>query len=293
MNKDDKNSIPFGKQETKQNVSDENRQKARHAMNAMSETLFMLGQEFLKDEDYEQAFKQFKLIAENDEYHVDSQFNLAVMCQRGMGTEKNIHEAIRWYETAANNGDERAMYNLGAIYYDGEEGLEPDKERYFHWMRMAAQKGNDRAKLSINQCFTKVIQDIITELNLSPQWITDEHSFRVHIPNPKKPNNDLGGTIKVDKDILFLSIYPFDPVSDNFKQRIEPIFAAVNKKTRVTQFGINDNNQIYAMSVMEMDKMLTEADDFEEATQMLHLYIDHAASESMWMYNQLLKASNH
>lgn len=283
----------FGKQEPKQNVSDENRQQARQAMNAMSATLFMLGQQFLQDEDYEQAFKQFKLIAENDEHHVDSQFNLAVMCQRGMGTEKNILEAIRWYEAAANNGDERAMYNLGAIYYDGDEGLEPDKEKYFHWMRMAAQKGNDRAKLSLNQCFTKVIQDIANDLKLVPQWSTDEHSFKVHIPNPEKQWDNLAGIIKVGKEILFLSVYPFGSMSDDLKQKMEPIFANVNKQTRVIQFGINDDERIYAMSVMDMDKMLTEADDYEEATQMLHLYIDQAAGESMWMYNKLINANNH
>ena len=278
----------FGKQEPKQNVSDENRQQAREAMNAMSSTLFILGQQFLQDENYEQAFTQFKLIAENDERHVDSQFNLAIMYHRGMGTEKNIHEAIRWYEAAANNGDEKAMYNLGAIYHDGAESIERDEEKYFHWMRMAAQKDNDRAKLSLNQRLTKAIQDIARDLNLSPQWIAEKQLFQVHVPNPEKHGEELVGVIKVGTEILFLAGYPFGAVNDYLKQSMQATFAEVNKKTHVVKFSVNEDNKIHAMAVLDTEKIMADADSFEELMQMLQLYIDTAAGESMWMYNKLL-----
>jgi len=278
----------FGKREPKQNVSDANRQQACEAMNAMSSTLFMLAQQLLQDENYEQAFEQFKLIAENDAHHVDSLFNLAIMCQRGLGTEKNIHEAIRWYEAAANNGDEKAMYNLGAIYHDGAEGLEPDNEKYFHWMCMAAQKGNDRAKYSLNQRSIKAIQDIARNLNLSPQWISDQQFFQVHIPNPEKPEDELIGIIKMGAEILFLTVYPFGAVSNDLKQSMDAMFAEINKQTHVDKFGVNEENKIHAMAVMDAEKMMAEADNFEELTQMLQLFIDTAAGESMWMYNKLL-----
>ena len=278
----------FGKQEPKQNVTEENRQQAREAMNAMSSTLFLLGQQFLEDEDYEQAFQQFKLIAENDEQHVDSQFNLAVMCQRGMGTEKNIQEAIRWYETAANNGDERAMYNLGVIYYDCADGVERDEEKYFHWMRMAAQKGNDRAQSSLSQRLTRAIQDITRELKLSPQWIAEKQFFQVHVPNPEKPENELIGIIKVGAEILFLAGYPFGAISDDLKPGMEAMFDEVNKKTHVVKFSVSEDNTIHSMAVMDTEKIMAEADSFEELLQMLQLFIDTAAGESMWMYNKLL-----
>lgn len=279
----------FGKREPKQNVPDDTRQQAREAMNAMSSTLFMLAQQLLQDENYEQAFEQFKLIAENDEHHADSQFNLAIMCQRGLGTEKNIHEAIRWYEAAANNGDDKAMYNLGAIYHDGAEGLEPDEEKYFHWMRLAAQKGNDRAKHSLNQRFTKAIQDITTDLKLSPQWIAERQFFQVYIPNPEKPEDDaLLAVIKVDAEIVFLTVYPFGAVNDDVKQSMEATFAEVNKQTHVAKYGVNEENKIRAIAVMNAEKMMAEADNFEELVQMLQLFIDTAAGESMWLYNKLL-----
>lgn len=279
----------FGKQEAKQNVLGDTRIQAREDGKALSSSLFMFAQQLLQDENYKQAFEQFKLIAENDETHMDSQFNLALMCQRGMGTEKNINEAIRWYEAAANNGDEKAMYNLGAIYHDGAEGLEPDEEKYFYWMRLAAQKGNDRAMHSLIQRITKAIQDITRELNLSPQWIADNQFFQVNIPNPEKPEDDeLVGIIKVGSEILFLFVYPFGAVSEELKQNMEATFAEINKQTHVTTFGVNDDNQIHAMAVSDAEKMIAEADNFEELIQMLHLFIDTAVGESMWMYNKLL-----
>lgn len=278
----------FGKREPKQNVPDDTRQQAREAMNAMSSTLFILAQQLLQDENYEQAFEQFKLIAENDEHHADSQFNLAIMCQRGLGTEKNIHEAIRWYEAAANNGDDKAMYNLGAIYHDGAEGLEPDEEKYFHWMRLAAQKGNDRAKYSLNQRSTKAIQDITRELKLSPQWIAEKQFFQVHVPNPEKPENELIGIIKVGAEILFLAGYPFGAISDDLKPGMEAMFDEVNKKTHVVRFSVSEDNTIHSMAVMDTEKIMAEADSFKELLQMLQLFIDTAAGESMWMYNKLL-----
>lgn len=278
----------FGKEKPKQNVSDETCQQAREDRKALSSALFMLAQQLLQDENYEQAFEQFKFIAENDESHVDSQFNLAIMCQHGQGIEKNIHEAIRWYEAAAKNGDEKAMYNLGAIYHDGAEGLEPDEEKYFHWMRMAAQKGNDRAKHSLYQRFTKAIQDIMKELKLNPQWIADKQLFQLYIRNPERPEDELVGIIKVDTEILFLSVYPFGAVNNDLKQSMDAMFAEINKQTHVAKFGVNEENKIRAMAVMDAEKMMAEADNFEELVQMLQLFIDTAVGESMWMYNKLL-----
>lgn len=275
----------FGKK-SKQTDSEALKKQAHEDCNALAEMNFMLGQQLLNDKNYERAFDMFKMAADNGN-HADSQFNLAIMCRGGMGTEKNIHEAIRWYEAAANNGDEKAMYNLGVIYHDGAEGLEPDDEKYFHWMRLASPKGNDRAESSLYQRFTKVVQDITRNLKLRPQWIADKNYFQVYIPNPKNPD-ELVGIIKVGKEMLFLSNYPFGAVSDDLKLNMVATFTEINKQTRVVKFGINEENKIHAMAVMDAEKMMLEADNFDELTQMLQTFIDIAVGESMWMYNKLL-----
>jgi TPR repeat protein len=44
------------------------------------------------------------------------------------GVEKNLEEAVRWYERAAENQHEMAMYNLGVMLMQGM-GVEADAAR--------------------------------------------------------------------------------------------------------------------------------------------------------------------
>lgn len=54
-------------------------------------------------------------------------------------------EARKYYERAADLGDEKAMYNLGMMYANGEGGYQnDDKAKY--WFRKSADKGAQRAK---------------------------------------------------------------------------------------------------------------------------------------------------
>ena len=52
---------------------------------------------------YDKAFKWFKSAAEHGLH--DSQFNLAVLYERGLGTAIDKSEAYFWYSLAANQGD--------------------------------------------------------------------------------------------------------------------------------------------------------------------------------------------
>ena len=44
--------------------------------------------------------------------HVDSQFNLGVMCETGEGVEQDMAEAAKWYRKAAAQGNEDAAKRL-------------------------------------------------------------------------------------------------------------------------------------------------------------------------------------
>jgi TPR repeat protein len=50
-------------------------------------------------------------------------FYLAICYEKGEGTDRNSEKAFYWYYKAAENGNEKAMFNL-AIYYNNEEGIE-------------------------------------------------------------------------------------------------------------------------------------------------------------------------
>ena len=45
----------------------------------------------------------------------DSQFNLAVLVERGMGTKVNLAEALFWYDQAAAQGDDDAKTHAAAL----------------------------------------------------------------------------------------------------------------------------------------------------------------------------------
>ena len=52
--------------------------------------------------------------------YVESMRNLALIYYRGEETSRNIPEAIRWWEKAANLGAKGAQHNLGLMYFLGK-----------------------------------------------------------------------------------------------------------------------------------------------------------------------------
>ncbi|CAB4433379.1 unnamed protein product [Rhizophagus irregularis] len=54
----------------------------------------------------------------------------------GKGIEKNLPEALKYFEQAADNGFKVAMYNAGKLYYNGD-GVEKNKEKAIKYMKLA------------------------------------------------------------------------------------------------------------------------------------------------------------
>jgi TPR repeat protein len=62
---------------------------------------------------------------------------LAGLCYRGDELERNVTEAIGWYEKAAKKGHAEAVYNLGTIYEYGL-GVQPNRTRATEWYLRAS-----------------------------------------------------------------------------------------------------------------------------------------------------------
>jgi len=54
---------------------------------------------------------------------------------------RDIHEAVRWYRTAAEKGEAKAQANLGLLYYDGN-GVTSDFVQAYKWFRLSAMQGD-------------------------------------------------------------------------------------------------------------------------------------------------------
>ena len=85
------------------------------------------------------AYKTF--LAAAKEGHVDSQFNVALMYEQGIGIGKDEKEAVIWYGKAASQGSAAAQFNLGVLYENGR-GTEIDFVKANEWYRKASEQGD-------------------------------------------------------------------------------------------------------------------------------------------------------
>jgi TPR repeat protein len=88
------------------------------------------------------AYKEFRAAAE--EGHSDSQFNVGLMYERGIGVGKDEKEAIVWYGKAADQGNVLAQYNLAVLYENGR-GTAVDFAQANEWYRKASAQGDSLA----------------------------------------------------------------------------------------------------------------------------------------------------
>lgn len=88
------------------------------------------------------AYKSF--LAAAKEGHIDSQFNVGVMYEQGIGVAKNDKEAVFWYEKAAAQGSSAAQYNLGVLYENGR-GTAVDFAKANDMYRKASIQGDPLA----------------------------------------------------------------------------------------------------------------------------------------------------
>ena len=65
---------------------------------------------------YIEAFQKLLEKVKQNKNDSESQYELALAYYNEMGTKKNIDEALKWFEIAANNGNKNAMFKLGKIY---------------------------------------------------------------------------------------------------------------------------------------------------------------------------------
>ena len=87
--------------------------------------------------------------------HAPAQFYLAKLYETGgAGLKKDLTEARRWTERAAQNGDVAAMHNLGLYYYEGEAG-EQDPAKAAHWFQQAANQGVKDSQYNLAMLYAK------------------------------------------------------------------------------------------------------------------------------------------
>ena len=90
-------------------------------------------------QDYTQAFTLLKPLAEKG--NAESQCMIASMYHLGLGREKMILEAIKWYIKSAEQGYGVASNNLAGIYLCGADGVAADRTSAEQWFQKAREQG--------------------------------------------------------------------------------------------------------------------------------------------------------
>ena len=122
------------------------------------------------------AFKEFHESAQQG--HADSQYNLGLMHEHGIGVRKDEQAAIVWYRKAAEQGNSNAQFNLAVLYENGR-GSAVDFTQANQWYRKAAAQGDALAIGNLGMLYMRgqgVQQDKVAGLALLLQSATMDNS---------------------------------------------------------------------------------------------------------------------
>ncbi len=100
-----------------------------------------------------------EIIREADLGYAQSQFKLGLAYLQGIGVEKNISTAIKWFELSAKQNYLNAEYALGRLAFSGE-GMPKNYELAQTWLMQAALKGSAKAQLLLAQLYEVGYGDI-------------------------------------------------------------------------------------------------------------------------------------
>jgi len=87
----------------------------------LSRPAVAVGQDFndgliaIKNENYEQAIRLFRIAAEKGDKH--AQHCLGVLLHKGLGVKQNHEEAFKWLQLAAKQGLSQANFDLGILVF--------------------------------------------------------------------------------------------------------------------------------------------------------------------------------
>lgn len=95
------------------------------------------------------AYEAFQKCAEA-EYH-PGEYQFAYMIEKGIGCEKDIDKAIKYYRKAAEGGEAKAMFNLALIYDENKQYR--NTEEAIKYYTLASNKGIKEAMYNLGMIY--------------------------------------------------------------------------------------------------------------------------------------------
>jgi TPR repeat protein len=92
---------------------------------------------------FSQAFKVLLPLAERG--YAEAETKIGLMYYLGDGVARDIKEAKKWLESAAEKGVGEAAHNLGTLYLTCEPDLPRDEKKSKEWYKKAKELGTQVA----------------------------------------------------------------------------------------------------------------------------------------------------
>lgn len=114
-----------------------------------------------------------------------AQYNLGLCYAKGVGVEKDLKEAVKWYSKAAEQGNVDAQYNLGLCYQWGA-GVDENYVEAYKWILIAGADEQSVRAYPINQT-----KDIIAKKITKKQIAEAQKKAREFIEKKKAMLNSI------------------------------------------------------------------------------------------------------
>ena len=122
------------------------------ARNDTADEWFNLGKQNYDDKNYELALHYFQMAA--DEGHDNAIYYLGECYYYGYGVKEDYKEAVRYYRMAMDLGNSKAISDLGYCYQNGY-GVEKDEKEALRLFQMSADQGNSYGQYHLGYCYEK------------------------------------------------------------------------------------------------------------------------------------------
>ena len=112
--------------------------------------VFQKGKEAYKKDDFANAIKEWILLGEDGDKK--AQYFLGLIYYKGKGVPQNYKKALKWYTLSAEQGNKVAQYNLGVMYSFGL-GVVPDYKTALKWYNLSSEQGNALAQYNLGRLY--------------------------------------------------------------------------------------------------------------------------------------------
>jgi hypothetical protein len=126
------------------------------------------GAQALQEDRLEAAVEAFERAAQDGDAR--AMFNLGLMAEQGLLREEPDYlSASSWYRAAASKGDPRAQYNLGLLHMEGK-GFAQNYRTASEWFHKAAEGGSARAMHNLAIMYYEGLGRVRLNYAKSRQW---------------------------------------------------------------------------------------------------------------------------